>query len=92
MRSLLRDTQSRPRGGVQALSGRDTREGRDKGRRSEHDLLQVPNTEAGGSHLQATEEDERLVDWTRDLREIRRTVEFLVRRVRKLDVKADVAV
>ena len=49
------------------------------------DLLQVaPNMEAGGSHLQATAEEER--------REIRRMVEFLVRRERKLDVKADVAV
>ena len=32
------------------------------------------------------------MDWTQDLREIRRMVEFLVRRERKLDVKADVAV
>ena len=57
------------------------------------DLLPVaPNTEAGGSHLQATAEKERIVDWTQDLREIRRVVEFLVRRERKLDVKADVAV
>ena len=57
-------------------------------------LLQVaPNMEAGGSHLQATTEDkERLVDWTQDLREIRQMVEFLVRRERKLDAKADVAV
>ena len=57
------------------------------------DLLPVaPNMEAGGSHLQATAEEERIVDWTQDLREIRRMVEFLVRRERKLDVKADVAV
>ena len=57
------------------------------------DLLQVaPNMEVGGSHLQATAEEERIVDWTQDLREIRRMVEFLVRRERKLDVKADVAV
>ena len=57
------------------------------------DLLQVaPNMEAGGSHLQATAEEERIVEWTQDLREIRRMVEFLVRRERKLDVKADVAV
>ena len=58
------------------------------------DLLPVaPNMEAGGSHLQATteEEEERIVDWTQDLREIRRMVECLVRRERKLDVKADVA-
>ena len=48
--------------------------------------------EAGGSHLQATAEEEQIVDWTQDLREIRRMVEFLVRRERKLDVKADVAV
>ena len=52
----------------------------------------APNMEAGGSHLQATAEEERIVDWTQDLREIRRIVEFLVRRERKLDVKADVAV
>ena len=57
------------------------------------DLLPVaPNMEAGGSHLQATAEEERIVDWTQDLREIRRMVEFLVRRERKLDVKEDVAV
>ena len=31
------------------------------------------------------------MDWAQDLREIRRMVEFLVRRERKLDVKADVA-
>ena len=54
------------------------------------DLLPVaPNMEAGGSHLQATAEEERIVDWTQDLRDIRRMVEFLVRRERKLDVKAD---
>ena len=57
------------------------------------ELLPVaPNMEAGGSHLQATAEEERIVDWTQDLREIRSMVEFLVRRERKLDVKADVAV
>ena len=57
------------------------------------DLLPVaPNMEAGGSHLQVTAEEERIVDWTQDLREIRRMVEFLVRRERELDVKADVAV
>ena len=55
-------------------------------------LLVAPNMEAGGSHLHATAEEERIVDWTRDLRDIRRVVEFLVRRERKLDVKADVAV
>ena len=57
------------------------------------DLLPVaPDMGAGGSHLQATAEEERIVDWTQDLREIRRMVDFLVRRERKLDVKADVAV
>ena len=56
-------------------------------------LLPVaPNMEAGGSHLQATAEEEQIVDWAQDLREIRRMVEFLVRRERKLDAKADVAV
>ena len=59
----------------------------------EQDLLQVaPDREAGGSHLQATEEEERIVEWTRELREIRRMVELLQRRDRKLHVKADVAV
>ena len=52
----------------------------------------APDMEVGGSHLQDTAEEERIVDWTQDLREIRRMVEFLVRRERKLDVKADVAV
>ena len=48
------------------------------------DLVHVaPNMEAGGSHLQAS---------AKEVREIRRMVEFLVRRERKLDVKADVAV
>ena len=56
-------------------------------------LLPVaPNMEAGGSYLQATAEEEQIVDWAQDLREIRRMVEFLVRRERKLDAKADVAV
>ena len=59
----------------------------------EQDLLQVaPDREAGGSHLQATAEEERIVEWTRELREIRRMVELLQRRDRKLHVKADVAV
>ena len=48
--------------------------------------------EAGGSHLQAMTGEERIEIWTQDLREIRRMVEFLVRRERKLDVKADVAI
>ena len=43
---------------------------------------------AGGSHSQATLNQE----WAEELREIRRMVEFLVRRERKLDVKADVAI
>ena len=46
--------------------------------------------EAGGSHLQGTTEEERIADWTQDLREIRRMVEFLAHRERKLDVKAEV--
>ena len=45
--------------------------------------------EAGGSQLQATTEEERIVDWTQDLREIRRMIEFLVRGEKKLDVKAN---
>ena len=57
------------------------------------DLLPVaPNMEAGGSHLQAMTGEERIEVWTQDLREIRRMVEFLVHRERKLDVKADVAI
>ena len=48
--------------------------------------------EAGGSHLQAMTGEERIEIWTQDLREIRRVVEFLVRRERKLELKADVAV
>ena len=44
------------------------------------DLLQVaPNMEVGGSHLQATAEEERIADCAQDLREILRMVEFLVR-------------
>ena len=57
------------------------------------DLFSVaPNMEACGSHLQAVTGEERVEIWTQDLREIRRMVEFLVRRERKLDVKSDVAV
>ena len=54
-----------------------------------------PNMGAGGSHSQATsnqEEEERNQEWTRELCEIRRVVGFVVRWERKLDVKADVAV
>ena len=52
------------------------------------ELVQVaPNVGAGGSHPQATMDQE----WAKELREIRRMVEFLVHRERKLDVKTDVA-
>ena len=52
------------------------------------EVVQVaPNMEAGGSHLQATMDQE----WAKELREIRRMVEFLVQRERKLDVRTDVA-
>ena len=55
----------------------------------EDELVPVaPNMGAGGSHPQATLNQE----WAEDMREIRRMVEFLVRRERKLDVKADVAI
>ena len=55
----------------------------------EDELVPVaPNMGASGSHPQATLNQE----WAEDLREIRRMVEFLVRRERKLDVKADVAI
>ena len=78
-------------GGERRLEVDETRERHAAG--EDPDLLPVaPNMEAGGSHLQATAEEERIVDWTQDLRDIRRMVEFLVRRERKLDVKADVAV
>ena len=55
-------------------------------------LLVAPNMEAGGSHLQAMTGEERIEIWTQDLREIRRMVEFPVRRERKLDVETDVAI
>ena len=52
------------------------------------ELVQVaPNMGAGGSHPQATMDQE----WAEELREIRRMIEFLVHRERKLDVKTDVA-
>ena len=51
-------------------------------------LVQVaPNMGAGGSHPQATMDQK----WDKELREIRRMIEFLVNRERKLDVKTDVA-
>ena len=52
------------------------------------ELVQVaPNMGAGGSHPQATMDQE----WDKELREIRQMIEFLVNRERKLDVKTDVA-
>ena len=52
------------------------------------ELVQVaPNMGAGGSHSQATMDQ----GWDKELREIRRMVEFLVKRERKLDVRTDVA-
>ena len=52
------------------------------------ELVQVaPNMEAGGSHPQATMDQE----WAKELREIRQMIEFLVKRERKLDVRTDVA-
>ena len=52
------------------------------------ELVQVaPNMGAGGSHPQATMDQE----WDKELREIRRMIEFLVNRERKLDVKTVVA-
>ena len=52
------------------------------------ELVQVaPNMEAGGTHPQSTMDQE----WAKELREICRMVEFLVHRIRKLDVKTDVA-
>ena len=50
------------------------------------ELVQMaPNMEAGGSHPQAMMDQER----DKELREIRRMVEFLVHRERKLDVRTD---
>ena len=52
------------------------------------ELVQMaPNLGAGGSHPQAMMDQER----DKELREIRRMVEFLVHRERKLDVRTDVA-
>ena len=52
------------------------------------ELVQMePNMGAGGSHPQAMMDQER----DKELREIRRMVEFLVHRERKLDVRTDVA-
>ena len=52
------------------------------------ELVQVaPNMGAGGSHPQATMDQ----GWDKELREIRRMIEFLVNRERKLDIKTDVA-
>ena len=52
------------------------------------ELVQVaPNMGAGGSHPQATMDQGR----DKELREIRRMIEFLVNRERKLDIKTDVA-
>ena len=61
---------------------------------------QVPNVQKTGGTLKRLcmhplwrhtnpylAEEERIVDWTQDLREIRRMVEFLVRWKRKLDAK-----
>ena len=51
------------------------------------ELVQVaPNMGAGGSHPQATMDQE----WGKELRETRRMIEFLVNLERKLDVKTDV--
>ena len=47
----------------------------------------APNMGAGGSHSQAMMNRER----DKELREIRRMVEFLVHRERKVDVRTDVA-
>ena len=52
------------------------------------ELVQVaPNMGAGGSHTHSTMDQER----DKELREIRRMVEFLVHRERKLDVRTGVA-
>ena len=52
------------------------------------ELVQMaPNMGAGGSHPQAMMDQER----DKELREIRRMIEFLVNRERKLDIKTDVA-
>ena len=87
------ETHGLVQGGESRLEVDETRERHAADKGEGLGLLPVaPNMEAGGSHLQATAEEEQTVDWAQDLREIRRMVEFLVRRERKLDVKADVAV
>ena len=53
-----------------------------------HESVQMaPNMGACGSDPQSTMDQE----WAKELRDIRRMVEFLVHRERKLDVKTDVA-
>ena len=53
-----------------------------------HESVQVaPSMGAGGSHPQATMDQE----WVKELRDIRRMVDFVVHRERKLDVKTAVA-
>ena len=87
------ETHGLVQGGESRLEVDETRERHAADKGEGLGLLPVaPNMEAGGSHLQATAEEEQIVDWAQDLREIRRMVEFLVRRERKLDAKADVAV
>ena len=85
------ETDSLVQGGESRLEVDETRDRHAAG--EDLDLLPVaPTMEAGGSHLQAMTGEERIEIWTQDLREIRRMVEFLVRRERKLDVKPDVAI
>ena len=78
------------------VQGREYRQDVDETDKLTDEPVQVaPNMGAGGSRSQATsnqEEEERNQEWTRELREIRRVVGFLVRWERKLDVKADVSV
>ena len=87
------DTRGLAQGVESSLEVDETRERSAAEEREGLDLLQVAlDMEAGGSHLQATAEEERFMARTQGLREIRRKVEFLVRRERMLDVMADVAV
>ena len=76
--------------GTSLVQGREHRREEDETNAQvpESELVQVaPNMGAGGSHPQATMDQ----GWDKELREIRRMIEFLVNRERKLDIKTDVA-
>ena len=65
----------------------DEADGEEEEFKQQAEATSAPNMGAGGSHTQAMMDQE----WAKELREIRRMVQFLVHRERKLDVKTDVA-